>query len=203
MNQTIGLLGGTFDPIHMGHLCMAEWVASALKLEKVYFIPAGQPPHKADRQVRDKYHRLEMVKAAVGDEPLFDILTLEIEKETPSITIETLQALASKWPERPYFIIGLDSLLTLPTWHHYQEFGQYCRLAVLPRAHEWVKSRVEVEQWVQKHLPMLQPSIVWVEMPAIDISSTELRQRLQQGQRCRYFFPPAVWNYILQQGLYR
>lgn len=199
----VGLLGGTFDPIHVGHLCMAEWVASAFDLDKIYFIPAGQPPHKADRPVRDKYHRLNMVKAAVADEPLFEVLTLEIEKPAPSLTIETLRALDGRWPERPYFIIGLDSLLTLPTWHNYLEFSQYCRLAVLPRVHDGLTTRAAVDAWVKEHLPTLQDSIFFVEMPAVDISSTVLRERLHQGQRCRYFFPTGVWDYIQKEQLYR
>ena len=201
MPHPIGILGGTFDPLHLGHLSMAQWSAERLGLNQLWLMPAGQPPHKADRPVTAAVHRLRMVELAAADNPLLRVCRHEIDKTTPSYTLETLSELALE--ERPWLIIGLDSLLALPGWHRWLEFPRFCRLAVLPRQHAQIQNARDMEHWVEAHLPGFSGQVRWLDLPQIDISSTLLRRMLVAGHDCRYCLHPAVWQYIQQQGLYR
>lgn len=202
MPQSVGLLGGTFDPIHLGHLAMAEWVLETMGLQKVLFVPAGQPPHKAHRRVTAKHHRLEMVTLATAADPRFEVCRFEIDRDRPSLTIETLQALAPQFETPPVFIIGLDSLLTLHTWDSWASFGDYCHLAVLSRQHPTLRGAEAMEAYVYNHLPALAGKVHAIDMPLLDISSTLIRRRFQQGHACRYMLQPDVWAYIQEHQLY-
>lgn len=202
MTHVVGLLGGTFDPIHIGHLCIAESAIRAFGLKQIYFIPAGQPPHKADKRVTAKEHRLNMVRLATHDDWRFEILQLEIDKPTPSYTIETLRELRPRFEERPYFMIGMDSLLTLNSWEGYEEFGQYCQLGVVPRLHPQIKNETDMKEYVKENLPVLEGHIHWIDMPILDISSTHIRNWLENRQSCQYFLPPKVMKYIKSERLY-
>lgn len=203
MPHPVGLLGGTFDPIHVGHLSMAQWALAALGLQEIWLIPAGQPPHKADRPVTAAHHRLKMTALAVQDNPRIKVCPFEIEKTTASYTIETLAALRPQFAAPPILIIGLDSLLNLHKWHRWQEFGNYCELAVLPRQDAVVQDAASLQAYVERHLPGYEKKVSWLDLPQIDISSTLLRGVLSEGYDCRYALVPAVWAYIQAQGLYR
>lgn len=203
MPHPVGLLGGTFDPIHVGHLSMAQWALHALGLSEIWLIPAGQPPHKADRPVTAAQHRLKMTELAVQDNPQIQVCKYEIEKTTSSYTIETLIALRPQFETPPILIIGLDSLLNLHKWHRWQEFGDYCELAVLPRQDALVQDAASLKAYVAEQLPSYLGKVSWLDLPQVDISSTLLRGVLSQGYDCRYALVPAVWEYIQAQGLYR
>ena len=124
MQEKIALLGGTFDPIHLGHLNMAEWIQQELQLDRCLFIPAARPPHK-HHQITATQHRLKMLQLAIANNPDLDISTIELKRKGPSYTLYSLQDFAKKHPEaKIWWVIGMDSLLTLHTWHKYQEFIQ-------------------------------------------------------------------------------
>ncbi|PIQ23335.1 nicotinate (nicotinamide) nucleotide adenylyltransferase [bacterium (Candidatus Blackallbacteria) CG17_big_fil_post_rev_8_21_14_2_50_48_46] len=203
MPHPVGLLGGTFDPIHIGHLSMAQWSADALGLSEVWLIPAGQPPHKADRAVTAAQDRLKICELASADNPKLKVCALEIEKNSASYTIETLESLSPRFREKPWLIIGLDSLLNLPSWHRWKEFGKYCKLAVLPRQHGWIHDAASLQTWCEENLAEAAPEIRWLDLPQVDISSTLLRRVLKQGYDCRYALHPKVWDYIKKNRLYQ
>lgn len=203
MPQKIALLGGTFDPVHMGHLCIAEWVQHSLKADRVMFIPAAVPPHK-QHQITPAAQRLQMLERALADNRHFDLCTLELERQGPSYTLDTLQTLKATWPADTQFwwVMGLDSLLQLHTWHRYREFPHYARLAVTPRPEQTISEPAEIQAHIRQQLPEFTDCLDWVDMPRLAIASSEIRMWRRQGQSCRYLLPPGVWDYIEAHRLY-
>ncbi len=193
-------MGGTFDPIHYGHLVVAEEVWFRLKLDKVLFVPAAQPPHKLGRVVTPAVHRLEMVKLAVQGNPHFDVSSLEIERPGPSYTVDTLAQLrGSMEPEDDlWLIIGMDSLVELPTWRQPERILQLARLAVVPRP-GYGANLHELE----KLLPGISQRVSLIPTPELSISAENLRARVAEGYPIKYQLPEAVEDYIYQVGLYR
>ncbi|NLG84473.1 MAG: nicotinate-nucleotide adenylyltransferase [Firmicutes bacterium] len=190
----IGLLGGTFDPIHLGHLVLAETARESFGLEKVIFMPAGQPPHK-QRAVAAAHHRLRMVEMAVADNPYFAVSTLEIDRPGPSYTVETVAALQRDRPEAAwYLIIGSDALAELPTWHEYRR--------LLELVHVLAAARPGSELVLPPVLAGWSAGITLIYPPAIDISSTAIRARARRGLSLRYLVPERVASYIREKGLY-
>jgi nicotinate-nucleotide adenylyltransferase len=198
--MNLGVLGGTFDPPHIGHLMLAEEARLALSLGRVLFVPAGDPWRKVGRELSPPEHRLAMVRLAVGADPNYAVSTLEIEREGPSYTVETLTALHEQLPadSELFFIVGQDSLADLPNWRQPQRIISLARLAVAARA-AWESAQADA---LEKEVPGISQRLVWLDMPRIDISSTALRQRVRQGQSIRSWVPPPVEEYIRQHGLY-
>jgi nicotinate-nucleotide adenylyltransferase len=196
----LGVLGGTFDPPHVGHLMLAEEARQALELDQMLFVPAGAPWRKAARKLSPREDRLAMVQLAVGDSPHFAISILEIEREGPSYTAETLAALHQNLTDDSeiFFILGQDSLADLPNWREPQRIISLARLAVAART-DWEAAKEDV---LEKEVPGLSQRLVWLDMPRIGISSTAVRDRVRQGLSIRYWVPPAVEEYIRQHGLY-
>jgi nicotinate-nucleotide adenylyltransferase len=194
----VGILGGTFDPIHIGHLILAEEARTKLSLSEVLFVPAGQPWLKQDRNITAAVHRVEMVRLAIGDNPYFRLCTLEVERPGPSYTVDTLIALREQLGSKAnlFFILGRDALAELPLWKEPERLVQLCSLAVAPR----LGSRDF------KHLgtaiPGLRDKVIQLDMPVIGISSSAIRQRLAQGLSIRYLVPPAVGEYIMEREMY-
>ena len=200
MTEKIALLGGTFDPVHIGHLNMAEWVHQELHLDRVFFIPAAHPPHKT-HLITDAKHRLKMLQLATADNPHLEVSTVELERVGPSYTLHTLQKFANMHPKvMIWWIVGMDSLLSLHTWHQYEAFVNYARLAVLPRPGERVE---HLNEYIKSNLSMFYGHIDFVSMPLLDISSSDIRNRLKAEKSCRYLLHQDVWQYIVGQGLYR
>lgn len=185
--SAILLVGGTFDPIHVGHLVMAEWVREALGLPEVLFMPAGIPPHKGTvvASAQDRYH---MVLMAVADNPHFQVSRYELDKTTPCYTVETLEYLRGQGHEVT-LLVGADALAGMATWHRAEELHQLARLAVVARG--------------DRIAPPPAAGVEVVDMPLIDVSSTLIRERLAQGKSCRYLLPEAVAGYLEERGLYR
>ena len=196
----LGILGGTFDPPHVGHLILAEEARQALELEQVLFVPAGAPWRKAGQELSPREDRLAMVQLAVGDSPHFAVSILEIEREGPSYTAETLAALHQQLPDDSeiFFIVGQDSLADLPNWRQPQRIISLARLAVAVRT-DWEAAKADA---LEKEVPGISQRLVWLNMPRIDISSTAVRDRVRQGISIRDWVPPAVEEYIRQHGLY-
>lgn len=190
----VGVYGGTFDPPHVGHLILAEAALEQLQLEKVMFIPAGDPWRKADRKVTPAIHRLEMTRLAVQDNEAFEVENFEVIREGPSYTVETLEILHDHLGHTAdlYLILGEDALADVPHWHQPERLVELATLAVANR-----------RGVTMPELPFDRARVVPVEMPGIDISSTELRQRAAKGLSLRYQVPDAVLRYIDANKLYR
>ena len=196
----LGVLGGTFDPPHMGHLILAEEGRLALGLEQVLFVAAGNPWRKAGQELSPREDRLAMVRLAVGGNPHFAASTLEIEREGPSYTAETLAALCEQLTvdSEIFLILGQDSLADLPNWWQPQRIISLARLAVAART-AWEPAQADA---LEREVPGISQRLVWLDMPRIDISSTAVRERVRRGLSIRYWVPSAVEEYIRQHGLY-
>jgi nicotinate-nucleotide adenylyltransferase len=196
----LGVLGGTFDPIHHGHLLAAEEARQQLGLERVLFVPAGSPPHKPSRPISPVHHRLRMLELAIADKPFFAISRVDVDRRGPNYTVGTLALLRAEWGSEStlFFIEGTDSLADILTWHQPQRLIELCELAVVRRA----GAEIDLER-LEEHLPGLTERVHWVQMPRLEISSSDLRARVEEGRSISYLVPPAVETYILEHGLYR
>jgi nicotinate-nucleotide adenylyltransferase len=182
----LGLFGGTFDPIHWGHLLLAESARDALGLSHLQFVPARLPPHKQDRQVTSTEHRLAMLELAIAGNDAFGLCRWELAQPGPSYTVDTLRHMRSEGWGPIYLLIGGDSLAQLPSWREPETIRQLATLVVVDR-------------------PGWNPETTGVQvlaLPQIDISSTAIRERLRTGRSIRYWVPEAVRTYIAEQGLY-
>ncbi|MFU0800910.1 MAG: nicotinate-nucleotide adenylyltransferase [Xylanivirga thermophila] len=195
----LGIMGGTFDPIHIGHLLIAEASCEEYDLDKVVFIPTGHPPHKAKEYVGEAYHRLNMVKLAIEDNPHFEWSDMEINREGRTYTIDTLKQLKLMFPDNEiYFIIGGDTLLEIHTWKQWQNVLKLCNFIVYNRPGYDDSS---VRQQVVK-LTHLGASIFIVDGCTMGISSTTIRARIKQKRSIKYMVPSSIEKYILDHGLY-
>ena len=196
--MNIGVLGGTFDPIHIGHLVVAEEARIKLGFNEVLFVPAGQPWLKLDRNITPADHRVEMVRRAIADNPHFKICTLEVERPGPSYTVDTLTMLREQLGSEAslFFILGHDTLAELPSWKEPKKLVQLCRLVVAPRLGSKDLKHLETS------IPGLLDKVIQLDMPVIGISSAEIRQRIAQGLSIRYLVPAEVEKYIKRNGLY-
>lgn len=211
MNKRIGILGGTFDPIHYGHLRSALDAQIQLELDEVRFIPCHIPPHKQTDAISSSEQRSSMTQLAISDQPSFTLDTRELEKNAPSYTYETLQSLREEHPDSAlFFIMGMDSLLTLHTWHRWQELLTLSHLVVTKRPGNQIKtanqqvaevlaSRTQTNFSTQEK----QGSIYILETLELEISSTDIRNLVGLNQSIRYLLPDAVVDYIHSQQLYR
>jgi nicotinate-nucleotide adenylyltransferase len=194
----IGVLGGTFDPIHIGHLVIAEEARIKLGFNEVLFVPAGQPWRKLDRNITPADHRVEMVRRAIADNPHFKLCTLEVERPGPSYTVDTLTMLRKQLGSKAslFFILGRDTLAELPLWKEPKKVVQLCRLVVPPRLGSKDLKHLETA------IPGLLDNVIQLDMPVIGISSAEIRQRIAQGLTIRYLVPTEVEKYITGQKIY-
>ena len=196
--MNIGVLGGTFDPIHIGHLVVAEEARIKLGLSEVFFVPAGQPWLKLDRNITAAVHRVEMVRCAIADNPHFKLCTLEVERPGPSYTVDTLTMLQKQLGSEAsfFFILGRDTLAELPLWKEPQKLVQLCRLVVPPRLGSKDLKHLETA------IPGLLDKVIQLDMPVIGISSSEIRQRIAQGLSIRYLVSAEVEKYITEHKIY-
>lgn len=198
--KRLGIMGGTFDPIHYGHLVAAEMARCRFELSKVLFIPTGTPPHKRGRDIVAAKWRVEMIKQAVQDNEDFAISTLEIDREGPSYTVDTLRALRRTYPEHKlYFITGTDALLEIFSWRKSDEILTLTEFIGVARpgfdvSDFFLKLKQEHSEDRGK--------LHYLEVPALAISSTDIRGRVKSGQPIRYLLPEPVRRVILQNGLY-
>ncbi len=196
----IGILGGTFDPPHLGHLVIAEQARANLNLAKVYFVPAKQPPHKLNEPVSPLKERAAMLKLAVDDYPFFGLSMIEASRPGPSYTVDTIRLMRDEFPPATelYFIMGMDSLENLPTWHKPEELVKRCCLAVLRRP----GYHVDLDK-LEEQVPGVKSSVVFIPAPELDISSSDLQERVRRGQSIHYMVPDAVAEYIEEHHLYQ
>ncbi|MFC1905690.1 nicotinate-nucleotide adenylyltransferase [Chloroflexota bacterium] len=197
----IGILGGTFDPIHWGHLTIAEEARQRLSLNRVIFVPAGQPWLKVDRKITLALRRIEMVRLAIIGKPYFELSTIEVDRPGPSYTADTLAFLQQKLGAgiKLFFIVGQDSFNELPEWHNPGEVIMRSRLIVFTRTDSNPTDLVSLEALV----PGLKQNTTFLDITPIDISSTDIRRRATRGLSLNNLVPDAVADYILQHKLYR
>ncbi len=196
-----GVFGGTFDPVHNGHLAVAEEVKKRLNLGEVIFVPAGQPWLKADWPISAAEHRLRMLHLAVDGRPGFLVSEMEIQRKGPSYTIDTLRALRKNAGSRDelFFILGEDNLGQLPRWREAAEMIKLCHLVAVPRPGSPPANMKELES----SLPGITERVVRLERPEIDISATDIRDRVGRGLSVRHLVPEAVNRYLKEKGLYQ
>ena len=218
MAQKFGILGGTFNPIHYGHLAAAEEVRDRLKLDRVLFIPSYLPPHKHEEDMPPAVRRLEMVRLAIASNPLFSVSDIEVKRGGKSYTIETVTTLRAMHPATEfYFITGLDSFLEIQMWNHWERLLPLCSFVVLSRPGyrfadlmkiDFMKGASKVlaalDRGEQMHA-MFQPDgfKICLEMiPLYDISSTDIRKRIRDSRTVKYHLPEDVETYIMKNKLY-
>lgn len=197
----VGILGGTFDPVHLGHLIIAEEARVRLHLDQVMFTPAGLPWLKEDQPVTPAKHRLRMVELAVASNPFFKVQASEIDRSGPTYTVDTLEELQGSLGKDTglYFIVGMDALEQFHRWKEPERLLELCNLVVVSRpGHQGVDINEMVGQY-----PQAGERLVLLTVPRIEISSTEIRRRVGEGISIRYLVPEAVEQYILEHGLYR
>ncbi len=195
----IGIMGGTFDPIHMGHLIMAQQVKQQFQLDKILFIPTGSPSHKRHVEVTDSMHRYTMTKLAICDNDDFEITDYEIKKEGITYTFDTITHLRQVYNANLYFIIGDDSLLSLLQWYKATELLKLCKFVVVSRPSY---DNEEVIKQIQFLTNNHKAEILHLEFLDIGISSTQIREKVYNSQSIKYLVPDVVQNYINRHKIY-
>jgi nicotinate-nucleotide adenylyltransferase len=194
----VGIVGGTFDPIHVGHLLIAEDARVGLGLEEIVFIPTGQPWMKSGRTLSPPHHRMNMVRMSIASNPFFRASSIEIDRPGPTYTVDTLRELRQEFggEDDLYFILGSDSSKEFHRWREPGEVLRLCTLAVVPRPGS-----------MDRDLSAISPSgsdkVVLLEGPLVDISGTKIRRRVSLGLPVRYMVPDEVEHYLRRYGLYR
>ncbi|HYF91392.1 MAG TPA: nicotinate-nucleotide adenylyltransferase [Symbiobacteriaceae bacterium] len=197
----VGILGGTFDPIHFGHLAAAEGALHLTGLDQVLFMPNRQPPHKAGRPVTPAEHRAAMVRLAIADNPRFAFSSLELERAGPSYTLLTVQAMLEQHPGwRLAFLAGMDSLVEITTWYQFQTLLGLIDMIIFTRPGY---SAADRDAALGRLGPDLSARIRLLEIPGVAVAGTDLRRRAADGYPLRYLVPDAVETYIREHGLYR
>lgn len=197
--QRIGVLGGTFDPIHIGHLILAEEARDLLGLEIVYFVPAGDPPHKRDHRLASPEDRVAMIELAIAGNERFRVSRVDVDRPGPHYTIDMVQIIQSQLPPgcELYFLMGFDSLVELPTWHEPARLIAACHLVALTRHDidlDWEK--------LEAALPGIRQRVTILDMPELEIASHQLQQRIREGRSIRYLVSDSVATYIRKKDLY-
>ena len=186
--KQVGILGGNFNPVHNQHLLIADQVGTALNLEKVYLMPEYLPPHVDEKDTIEAEHRLNMLKLAIADNPLFDIEQAELQRKGKSYTYDTMKALIAQNPDTDYyFIIGGDMVEYLPKWYKIDELVEMVQFVGVKRPGYTIDTPYP---------------IIWLDAPMMDLSSSLIRNKIAQGCSIRYLVPEAVRNYILEKELY-
>ncbi|MBQ9527575.1 MAG: nicotinate-nucleotide adenylyltransferase [Fretibacterium sp.] len=191
-------MGGTFDPIHYAHLLVAEECRRSLNIDRIVFIPTGTPPHKRDHAVSPAEDRYAMTLLATAGVAEFSVSRTEIDRKTPTHTIDTLQEFLAEGiaPEDLYFITGLDAILSIETWVDYGQFPSLCTLVTATRPGYDLRGLEQLPREIRQSLKV-------VEIPQVSISSTEIRERVRSGRGIRFLVPHLVETYIESAGLYQ
>ncbi len=197
--RRLGIFGGTFDPVHLGHLIVAEELRFRLGLERVLFLPAGRPPHKTNQEISPDRDRVLMLELAIAGNPNFAVSYLDVERPGLSYTADSLALLQEQYPDCTlYFLMGQDSLRDLPNWHDPNRIARQAILGVALRP----GVVVDIDDIIRR-VPDAANRIRLVDVPLIQIASRAIRQRVRAGQPITYQVPAEVEAYILRRGLYR
>jgi nicotinate-nucleotide adenylyltransferase len=197
---TIGVFGGTFDPPHIGHLILAAEARAQLGLDRLLWVLTPDPPHKQDLSIAPLEHRLAMVELAIGDDPSFELSTVEMDRPGPHYALDTVKILAEQNPAADLiYLMGGDSLRDLPTWHRPADLAAALRFVGVMRRPGASLDLTSLE----KSLPGLSAKIRFVDAPLLDIAAHEIRARAAAGRPFRYYLLPAVYQYIAEHDLYK
>jgi nicotinate-nucleotide adenylyltransferase len=195
--EAIGLMGGTFDPIHVGHLMIAEEAREALSLDRMLFVPAGRPPHKKAAEVTTVEDRVAMVGLAIADNPAFELSRIEVDRPGLSFTVDTVEELAAEADVT--VILSVETFRELPTWHEPDRLFAAARVAVVPREGYAAPDPA----WLATAFPGREDRVMYLDAPHVGVSSTAIRSRVAAGRSIRYLVPAAVGTYITAHDLYR
>ncbi|NDJ86918.1 MAG: nicotinate (nicotinamide) nucleotide adenylyltransferase [Chloroflexi bacterium] len=196
--QKLGIFGGTFNPPHVGHLILAETAADALDLDRVFFVPAGMPPHKLDHPLAPAEHRLAMVKLAAADNPKLVVSRVDMERPGPHYATDMMQIFQGYYPQADiFFLMGSDSLRDLLSWHEPQRLIEMASLVVMQRPSIYPDLAA-----LSRELPGLLEHLYILDAPEIEISSSEIVKMLAAQQSVRYRVPDPVLAYLLEHRLY-
>jgi nicotinate-nucleotide adenylyltransferase len=195
--RTVGMMGGTFDPVHVGHLVVAETVREALALDRVLFVPAGVPPHKPASEVSAVADRVAMVELATAGNEAFELSRVEVDRPGPSFTVDTVERLALD--DDVVVILSAETFRELPTWHEPERLFDAARVAVVPREGYSAPDPA----WLGATFPGREGRVTYVKAPHLGLSSTAIRARVAAGRSIRYVVPDAVATYIADHHLYR
>ena len=195
----IGVFGGTFDPPHVGHLILAEECRTQLALDKLLWVVTNEPPHKGNQYISPIEVRVDLVLKSIAGNPAYEISRVDIDRPGPHYALDTVLLLKSIYPEdEMFYLMGGDSLHDLPTWHRPQEFLSVCDGLGVMRRHD---DEVDLDK-LEVDLPGISQKVLLVEAPILEISSHQIRQRIQTGKGYRYYLPDAVYRAIKESGLY-
>lgn len=195
----LGIFGGTFDPPHLGHLILAMETASQLELDKILWMLTPVPPHKLDQKISPVQMRLELVRAAIDGEFLFELSTIELELPAPQFALNTVREVRRRYTaSEVYYLIGEDSLQDLPAWHEPQEFIREVDVLGVMRRPGGI-TQMDV---LEKIIPGLTKKTKFIDAPLLEISSHQIRDRIHQHQAYKYYLPQKVYQKILEMGLY-
>ena len=195
---SVGILGGTFDPVHHGHLAIAEEAREALGLERVLFMPAASPPHKPGQPVTAAEHRLAMVRLAVAGNPAFEVSELELRRGGASYTVDTLEALRADGLADPWLVLSTEALAGLPTWREPKRILALARLAIVPRGGFDPLGPA----WLEARFPGVARRVEFLSGPLLPISGSVVRRRAAAGRSVRYLVPEDVAAYVAEHRLY-
>lgn len=196
----LGIFGGTFDPVHYGHLLLAEASREQLKLDEVRFVPAATPPHKLDHEISDGQARADMLSLAVSGYPEFVVDRRELKRRGPSYSVDTLAEFAVEFPQaKLFFLIGADSLRDFLTWREPERITKLATLVACNRPGLPELQNEQVVKWVGREIA---DRVLTVQMPGTDISGSELRDRVRDGRSLRFLTPRAVQVFVIEHGLY-
>ena len=199
--KAIGILGGTFDPIHYGHLFIAEWLRQKLNISPILFIPANESPFKQHKTVALTEDRYNMLKLALEDNENFEISRIDIDRPAPSYTVDTITILSKEYSNHNLlFILGSDAFLDIKKWRNHEKLLKLCRLVIVPR--ESTYNSVIIKQWLVNNLYEYQDRITFIELPIFSVSSSLIRQRIKKNLSVRYMIPDKVLEYIKNKNLY-
>ena len=198
--RRVGILGGTFDPIHMGHLILAEEARDQLGLSLVYFVPAGDPPHKRERRLAPVELRLRMIELAIAGNEAFQASRVDADRPGPHYTLDMVKMFAERIAPDSilFFLMGYDSLAELPTWHRASDLVAACQLVALRRFNvplDW--------DYLEAKLPGIRQRVTLLDMPELEISSHDIQERVRATRSNRYLLPDPVRHFIARQMLYR
>jgi len=197
----LGIFGGTFDPVHYGHLILAETAREVCRLNEVRFLPAYSPPHKRNQRITTGKQRVEMLEFATAGFPEFVVDQRELKREGTSYTVETLTEMTEQFPNAElHFLMGADSLIDLPNWKEPQRMASLAKIIAVNRDNS---SSEDLHQVVSNLPDSIQRSVIILEMPQIGISASDLRLRISEKHSIRFLTPRPVERYILEHRLYR
>jgi nicotinate-nucleotide adenylyltransferase len=199
--MNIGVIGGTFDPIHSAHLVIAEEARLMLKFVKVLFVPAGNPWLKTGRNITPAVYRVEMVKLAIASNPHFELSTIEVDRPGPSLSVDTVAILQRQLGTAAslFFLVGWDSIIGLPQWKEPARLVRLCKLVAVTRPGF---NRPDLTA-LESSVPGVTRSVVWLDIPPIDISSSDIREKVAKGLSIHGMVPDEVESYIKENKLYR